>query len=81
VAAVNRREKRRMEELTGVAHSAEVKQRQQNRTMRATSCGGGRRPAAREDGWDTGGHWDGVDGARRWPVTARRWSAAEEWGR
>jgi hypothetical protein len=29
----------------------------------------------REGGKDTGGHWGGVDGARRWPEVARRWSA------
>jgi hypothetical protein len=40
--------------------------------MRATSCGGGRRPATREDGWDTGGRWDGVDGARRWRLGGGR---------
>jgi hypothetical protein len=56
--------------------------------VRATSRGGGRWLVARESGRDTGGHWGGVDGARRWPVAARRWSAtvrhasvAEEWGR
>jgi hypothetical protein len=42
---------------------------------------------AQEGGRDTGGHWGGVDGARRWPEAARWWSAtvrhglaAEEWG-
>jgi hypothetical protein len=41
---------------------------------------------AREDGRDTGGHWGGVDGARRWLGSGRRRqgelcaSAAEEWG-
>jgi hypothetical protein len=49
---------------------------------------GGRRLAAWEDGRETSGRWGGIDGARRWPVVARRWSAkarhasaAEEWGR
>jgi hypothetical protein len=76
-----------MEELTGVTRSAEVKQRQQNRAVRATSCGGGRWLTAWEDGQDTGGRWGGIDGAHRWPVATRRWlvkarhaSAAEEWG-
>jgi hypothetical protein len=55
--------------------------------VRASSCGGGRRLTAQEDGQDTSGSWGGVDGARRWPVVARRWLAtarhalaAEEWG-
>jgi hypothetical protein len=39
---VNRGKKQRMEELTGVARSAEAKQRQQNRVVRVTFFGGGR---------------------------------------
>jgi hypothetical protein len=77
-----------MEELTGVVRSAEAKQRQRNRAVRAMSCGGGRWLMAREDGRDMGSHWGGVDGAHRWPVAARQWSAMarhvstiEEWGR
>jgi hypothetical protein len=56
--------------------------------VRATSRGGGRWLVAQEGGRDTGGHWGGVDRAHRWPVAARRWSVtvrhasvAEEWGR
>jgi hypothetical protein len=49
--------------------------------------GGGGWLTAQEGGQDTGGHWGGVDGARRWPEAARRWLVAtkhalavEEWG-
>jgi hypothetical protein len=43
-----------------VACSAEAKQRQRNRAVRATSYGGGQRLTAREDGQDTGGRWGDV---------------------
>jgi hypothetical protein len=76
-SAVNRGEKQRMEELTGVVRSAEVKQGQQNRAVRATFYGGGRRLTAQEDGRDTGGRWGNNDGSRRWPAGrlggGRRW--------
>jgi hypothetical protein len=47
----------------------------------AASGGGGGWLAARECGQDTGGHWGGVDGVRRWPEPATKHAlAAEEWG-
>jgi hypothetical protein len=34
------------------------------------SGGGGQRLVTREGRRDTGGHWGGVEGARRWPEEA-----------
>jgi hypothetical protein len=48
--------------------------------VRGTSDGGGRWLAVREGGRDTGGHWGGVDGARRWPEAARRCSVMARQG-